>query len=175
MRHFEGYPSLRGIEDLLDLLDLPHLPKTPHSSQRPNVQSLGKMAAFCLVDMERDGFPIIVKQVDNISEAGCVGWWVPGSRTTMVPEATSASSLCLLRQAPSPQSRYVLLFSASHPRGTNWHMLLVQGGRPLPTRVLCIQLWIVYSPCAGLRLFTYPLNIIVRCVYTVTDGGFCKK
>lgn len=69
VRHFEGYPSPRGLEDLLDL---PHLPKTPHSFQSPNAQSLGKMAAFCLVDTERDALSIIV-QLDSFSQAGCVG------------------------------------------------------------------------------------------------------
>lgn len=64
MRHFEGYPSPRGLEDLLDL---PHLPKTPHSFQSPNAQSLGKMAAFCLVDTERDALFIIV-QLDSFSQ-----------------------------------------------------------------------------------------------------------
>lgn len=69
VRHFEGYPSPRGLEELLDP---PHLPKTPHSFQSPNVQLLGKMVAFCLVDMERDALSIIV-QLDSFSQAGCVG------------------------------------------------------------------------------------------------------
>lgn len=69
VRHFEGYSSPRGPEDLLDL---PHLPKTPHSFQSPNAQLLGKMVALCLVDMERDALSIIV-QLDSFPQAECVG------------------------------------------------------------------------------------------------------